>query len=144
MLTKAIVTDIIDKYKIKLDIPLLKVNNTGGTDNPYAIVCSPPNVNTTFRPGDVVIVGFEDNNYSKPVIIGFLYKEISPNSTIDMKVNTVSIDADLTVGGESYPVIIKKLQNNVIDLFTELRELKNSVNDMKQQIEELKTHNVGG
>lgn len=144
MLTKAVVTDIIDKYKIKLDIPLFKSSSADGIGNPYAIVCSPPNVNITFRPGDVVIVGFEDNNYSKPVIIGFLYKEVSPNSTLDMKVNTISIDADLTVGEESYPAVVKKLRINVADLFTEIRELKNSLSNLEQQLEELKIHVSGG
>lgn len=126
MITKAIVTEVIDKYKVKLTIPVLANDDTLSSGVPYAITCTIPNLNITFRVGDVVIVGFEDNDYLKPIILGFLYKEVPPQSVTDMTVNTLKVNTDLIVGEVNYLTKLKELEKSIIELDRKIQQINNN------------------
>ena len=62
-----------------------------------------PNINV----GDVVFVAFEDNNFGKPVVIGYLYRSnMTPNygdiilNSINVKI-AANLSADTTIGDVS-------------------------------------------
>lgn len=95
MITKGIVQEIIDPYNIKLRLPILDGTDysSEGIPNEYlntAIVCLPPKTQYNFEIGDVVIVGFEDDDLSKPIIIGCLFKQDGNTSTIDIQAQELS------------------------------------------------------
>ena len=80
MIYKGIVEQIVDPYTIKVRIPKLhsvKASNEYiPTESlPNATVCTLPKTHPNIYLGDIVMVGFENNDYSKPVILGHLYKE---------------------------------------------------------------------
>lgn len=80
MIQKGIVESIISLYKYKVRIPKYdKLSTTPGAvatdDLASAIVCSSPGTKIAYVEGDIVLVGFENNEFSKPVILGLLYRE---------------------------------------------------------------------
>lgn len=80
MITKGIVvgksTSDNNKYIVRLPI----FNSLAGTPQSTpddelneAILCSIPNIRNVVNTGDVVIVGFEDNDMGRPIILGRLF-----------------------------------------------------------------------
>ena len=98
MITRAIVEEkIVGTNKYKIRIPIF--DGTGkskvSTSNDLlseATVCVPPNVSNYVNPGDVVFVGFEENDLGKPVILGHLYQEsCKTNTCMDIQARSVNI-----------------------------------------------------
>ena len=86
MIQKGIVESIISLYEYKVRIPRYdKVLTTPGavktSDLSSAIVCSYPGTKVAFQEGDIVLVGFENDELDKPVILGLLYRNIEVNNT---------------------------------------------------------------
>ena len=80
MIQKGIIETLISPYEYKVRIPRYdKLRTTPGgvlsKDLSSAIVCSVPGTNISFSEGDVVLVGFENDELNKPVILGLLYRE---------------------------------------------------------------------
>lgn len=133
MITRGIVESLVDRYTVKVRMPLL--NRMGGTasnvlseDLNEAVICTLPQVAPNVNVGDVVFVAFEDNNFGKPVVIGYLYRENIGNSKPDMVINSLSVDLsahlteDTTIG----------------DVTSEdIKHLKNTKNNLQLQIDEL-------
>lgn len=72
MLTKAIIkakSPSGDSYSVR--IPYLEKPNTGPRIE-EAVLSHEPALRESYKPGDVVVVGFEDHNADKPVILGKL------------------------------------------------------------------------
>ena len=80
MITKAFVESKIDNFTYKVRMPIFDrvvsaPQHTGFSDLSEAIVCTPKGINGTLDVGDVVLVGFEDNTASRPIILGHLYRD---------------------------------------------------------------------
>ena len=80
MIQKGIVESIISLYEYKVRIPKYdKLSTTPGAvstdDLASAIVCSSPGTKIAYVEGDIVLVGFENNEFNKPIILGLLYRE---------------------------------------------------------------------
>jgi hypothetical protein len=80
MLTRAIITALdLEKNKVQVRIPFFEGNYKNSilpqletyTTN-WASIMYLPGLEVDYRVGDVVIVGFEDNNIGKPLVLGFL------------------------------------------------------------------------
>ena len=79
MITRAIITDVdLSIGKVQIRIPWLNgIENSGVSpmaDNSLSwasIICI-PGINIDYKVGDIVVVGFEDNNIGKPIVLGFL------------------------------------------------------------------------
>ena len=103
MITKAIIESIeSDGFHFKVRIPVLNkiegvVGATPFNELPIALANCPPGINPNYSVGDVVFVGFEDNQYSQPVILGNLYNESYANrsSSVQSDSLNVSLDASL-------------------------------------------------
>ncbi len=79
MIQKGIVESIISAYEYKVRIPRYDklVTTPGGVsteDLSSAIVCSTPGTKLSYAEGDIVLVGFENGELNKPIILGALYK----------------------------------------------------------------------
>ena len=118
MITKAIIKEIIDKYQVRVDIPLL--NSTLDS-----IVCTLPKAKFYPEIGDIVFVAFEDYDLGKPVIIGSLFKESSNTSNIDINAVSLKVDghttlsSDTTIGNITFEQLkyLEGLQQNIQSTF---------------------------
>lgn len=139
MITKAKVEQISpDGYHVKVRIPTLhKIEGAPGAtpfeELPYALVCYAPGCKPNLTVGDIVYVGFENNQISEPVILGMLLNNTFTNSstTINADSLNVNINAQLpdnqtTVGN----INVSNLANN-ISLST-----LNGLNDRFESIED--------
>lgn len=77
MITKGIIEQVLDKYTVRVRLPIYdksKYDNTGTPTNSLGIAhfCSLPHTLSNAQVGDIVYVGFEDNDYGKPIILGYL------------------------------------------------------------------------
>lgn len=80
MITKAIVEDIINNREFIVRIPIFDNiesarEHTIKEDLNTALAILSPGLSNNIVRGDIVYVGFEDNDISKPIILGLLDKE---------------------------------------------------------------------
>lgn len=80
MIQKGIIETVISPYEYKVRIPRYdKLRTTPGgvstKDLSSAIVNSFPGTKVSFVEGDIVLVGFENSELNKPIILGLLYRE---------------------------------------------------------------------
>jgi hypothetical protein len=120
MLTKAYIQEVINPHSIKVRMPLY--NKLEGVDGATpnnklhtACVCTLPNFITNPRKGDIVIVGFEDNDISHPVVLGYLSVNSTVASTMDILCDNLTAKGDIVLGeyttiGEVTPENIKCLK----------------------------------
>ena len=73
MITRAIVIDKdLSIGKLKVQIPILQGIGDGGLDIKWATIIYIPGIDIDYQIGDIVEVGFEDNDRGRPVVLGFL------------------------------------------------------------------------
>ena len=150
MLTKAYISDIINSSLIKVRIPLFnKIDGVNGatpkSELSTACVCSLPNFITAPQTGDIVIVGFEEDDTSKPVVLGYLSKNTESNSMTDIKCNKlVAIDDvelnEHTTIGDILPENIKCLKNLKHNINTTFQETNKSIDNINKKIETINTN----
>lgn len=112
MITRGIVEKLLDRYTIKVRMPLLNrmkqnSNSILSDDLNEAVVSVLPNFDPNINVGDVVFVAFEDNNFGKPVVIGYLYRSNMTPTYGDIILNSINVkiaanlSADTTIGDVS-------------------------------------------
>ena len=80
MITRAIITELdLASSKVQVRIPLLenassisKSSKSAGRRLEWASIIYTPGINVEYKVGDIVIIGFEDNNVGLPIVLGFL------------------------------------------------------------------------
>lgn len=99
MITKAIVEECIkDSNLFRVRIPIFDGVSGGSTSTPnhllpLATLCTLPNANNIVNVGDVVYVGFEDNDIGRPVILGHLYQQESKTTTCpDLQLRSIVVE----------------------------------------------------
>lgn len=127
MLQKAIIEKKLDKYSMKVRIPVYNKVKSDPTATPTnelytATIQTLPGCSPNYQEGDVVIVDFENDDLSFPIIIGLLYREHMPQGSTDITADSlvVNVNTNLsenTLIGEVTPDSLKKLNekysNNV-------------------------------
>ena len=102
MIQKAIVEAIENDYQVKVRIPKYDKMSYDGTNYhelSTGIICSTPGSLVNYSVGDIVLVGFENDEISKPVILGLLYTNNNAESSVNFpeitdKLDTVSASLD--------------------------------------------------
>lgn len=94
MITKGIVEDIVDKYQVRVRLPIFDKadgakNATKTEDLSVGTICCLPNSSYQVNVGDIVFVGFEDNDISKPIILGQLYRDVDSNTLMTLVLGTL-------------------------------------------------------
>ena len=137
MLLKAIVVEVIDQYSLRVRIPRYdKINTaflpTDDKDLSIAPICSPPGIIPIYNPGDIVIVGFENDLQNMPIVLGQLFCEKNSGSSTSMRCDSleVTVDAQLTsdikIGDVEYSEL-KMLQGATDNIQYQIDALKESV-----------------
>lgn len=85
MITRAIIEQKLNEYQYKVRIPIFDKSasaplSTSIKDLCVAVASMPKGIYNSLQEGDVVIVGFEDNDAGTPIILGHLYREALNNS----------------------------------------------------------------
>ena len=121
MLQKAIIEKKLDKYSMKVRIPVYNKVKSDPTATPTnelytATIQTLPGCSPNYQEGDVVIVDFENDDLSFPIIIGLLYREHMPQGSTDITADSlvVNVNTNLsenTLIGEVTPESLKKLND---------------------------------
>lgn len=121
MLQKAIIERKLDKYSMKVRIPVYNKVKSDPTATPTnelytATIQTLPGCSPNYQEGDVVIVDFENDDLSFPIIIGLLYREHMPQGSTDIIADSlvVNVNTNLsenTLIGEVTPDSLKKLND---------------------------------
>ena len=141
MVTKGIVLELVNTYQAKVRMPIfngVETSKDGTPDNRLSIatICTLPNCNNSVQPGDIVFVAFEDNDISKPIIIGHLYKEKANNTTADIILNTLLVQSGVTLPesttiGEVNSKEISYLHGLVGNIQKQLNYLQSQIDELR-------------
>lgn len=119
MITRAYITEVISASKVRVRIPMYdRIPKAGMSvedkNLSIATICSPPNMIYNPNVGDVVFVGFEDNDMGKPVVLGYLIQneESAPvvSSISVMATQSATMPYNTNIGSVR-PEEIKSLEN---------------------------------
>jgi hypothetical protein len=142
MLTKAYISEVISPYSVKIRMPLYnKISGVNGAtpknELPMACVCTLPNYAVSPVVGDIVIVGFEEDDISKPVILGFLSRYKESESSVNISCEDFKATGDINLSSQTSIGDVKSdnikcllnLKSNIKDTFEELKLDVSAVSD---------------
>lgn len=103
MICRGIVEEVISPYQVKVRLPIIHRSTsspefTPNDSLPIASICTLPNAHANIRVGDVVIVGFENNDEGKPIILGYLYKEILGDTALSLNLSALQVSGSTKLG----------------------------------------------
>ena len=106
MITKGII-EKVDGYKALVRLPIYNnsaasKHSTKTEDLPKATFCSLPNIEIPFAKGDIVFVGFEDNDTNKPIILGHLYKAEGNPATPGLNLSTLKTSSSTKLSNNTW------------------------------------------
>jgi hypothetical protein len=96
MIQKAIVEAILNDYQVKVRIPKYdKMSYDGASYKELStgIICSAPGTLVNYSKGDVVLVAFENDEISKPVVLGLLYTNKSTEASVKLPAVSEELDS---------------------------------------------------
>lgn len=89
MVTKGIITELVGLTQAKVRIPIFDkskaaLDGTPDSELSTAIMCAYPGEHPNYSVGDVVVVAFEQDIFTSPVIVGLLYTATQNSSFTDI------------------------------------------------------------
>ena len=147
MITTGMITEInisagLHKHnKCKVELKLFQIPGDTSNGHIFEANCMVPSgFSSMYNVGDIVYVGFLNNDKSLPIILGKLYQGLSDvccgyGAIKDLKVeNSVELPENTTIGEYSYAKISELL--TLIEL-TDLNALLEKLNDLSERVEAL-------
>ena len=107
MITKAIVEAIVNAYSFRVRIPVINRSKDAAFHTPteelyISSICTVAGCIPNVRVGDIVYVSFEDNDLSKPVILGYLYKDSYGDTLCDFNIGNLTVDGSTTLSSDTH------------------------------------------
>ena len=136
MLIKGIIEDIVDNYTVRVRIPEMHgikddMNSTPSNELLCAKICTNPGIDITFSVGDIVVIGFEKSDLSKPIILGFLYTAAGILSEIDINAKFANIYNDSIIADGIRATTINRQLKSAIE---KLNDLTIDIENIKKQL----------
>lgn len=145
MIARGIVEKIYEPNKVAVRVPVFDKSSTSNGKTPtdqlgVASICVLPNCIPNVRVGDVVYVGFENNDVSSPVILGYMYLDKEYETQQGLYADSISVRSgavlpnnttigDVTAKEISYlKGLNSNLQLQINYLLDEVRKLKEAIN----------------
>jgi len=102
MITKAIVEEVVDDNHLKIRIPIYNKAADDSTATPdkqltEAGVTTLPGIKTHYVKGDVVVIGFEEEQINKPIILGQLQTQNQTGSTADIEADSLKVNINYSL-----------------------------------------------
>lgn len=102
MIRKAIIEKINNRYSVSVRIPQLNgiQPSASGASNSNlfdAIICIQPGVYPAYKVGDVVLLGFENDETENPIVLGLLYTSNSDKSISDISADSLFVQTNITL-----------------------------------------------
>ena len=121
MITRAIIVDKdLNIGKLKVKIPILDGIGDGGISTNWASIIYTPGLDIDYQVGDIVIVGFEDNDVGSPIVLGFLkLKNTKIDSRIYETVKELKVEDNFlaplntTIGKTSYQKLFSSIESTL-------------------------------
>ena len=144
MITRGIVEKILTPYLVKVRIPTLNRTKDSSiktlsdelNDTP---ICTLNHYDPNLRVGDVVIVGFEDNNTGKPIILGYLYRENAGEGLGDFELGSLKVKYDTTLSKDT---TIGEVTPKEIECLTGLKgNIQKQIDLLKQATDAVNKYN---
>lgn len=153
MITRAIIEQKIDEYKYRVRIPIFDKSasaplNTKMIDLCIAVASMPKGIYNSLQEGDVVIIGFENNESSSPIILGHLYRKALTDiddfpsmelSTLQVN-NQVKLPANTSIGTLTYENLFaldgatQNIQLQLDQIFNQIDSIQSQINAIKEQL----------
>lgn len=151
MITRAIITDLdLKSSKAQVHIPLLDGITNNNSNAHWASIIYTPGLDINYKIGDVVEVGFEDNDVGKPIIIGFL-KLVGDVSSTESRLygnfnelnvaNQFNAPTNTIIGKTDYQKLFDSVEayiSTLPDITAALTELQNNNNNLISNIEDIR------
>lgn len=102
MITRGIVEEVVDKYNVRVRLPLLDgvaKGSTRKTTNELRamVICTLPRVDLNLQVGDVVFVAFEDRTETRAVVLGCLFRENPTSTMASIQASTIRVENGATL-----------------------------------------------
>lgn len=98
MIVRGFVEAIVDDTHVKVRVP--KVNKMEGAvgatptaELAIGVVCTPPGYSPRLRRGDAVIIGYENEDESSPIVLGMLFT-LNNDTTANAKIDSLEVKVD--------------------------------------------------
>lgn len=141
MIARGIVEKVYEKNSVAVRIPIFDSSPTSSDRTPTdslgrATICTLPNSIPNVRVGDVVYVGFENNDISLPVIIGYVYidSEYTTRQGLSLQslevISNAKLPSDTMIGDVS--------AKDIATLVGIKQNIQEQIEELKQEIEKLK------
>lgn len=133
MITRGIVEEVVNKYQVRVRIPIYHKSATAPFATPTrelneGAICTVPNCHPNYRVGDIVLLGFEEEDIGKPVIIGMLYSEVSTSTCCDQLFSSLAVSTNCKL---PYETAIGNVHSNNISC------LEGLITNVQQQFDSI-------
>lgn len=133
MVTKAIVEQLIDPYRVRVRIPSIDrtLQSSVHTETErlnVALICTLPGCDPNIKVGDVVFVAFDDYSENQVVIIGYLYSQYKETPLCNLALQSLTVSDNSTL---PYNTFIGEVTPD------EIRALHGAKYNLQEQIDAL-------